>query len=254
MIFIEHGESNVKKTILVVLLCVAFAGPAHAERTAVRGQVPDVGHSFGIGGASGMCSVVYYDVCSNWAWFWTGLPGDQIGVIFDLPADCGKGAGDFCTNMHFWWYWRFTTPSRGFVNYELYEVDASGCLIEPSLAEVTGVTPVERWNYHDGFGAFAADRVAIVATFPTAASFIRVTSDNNVENAALGCAPPALTARSFWFGIEGTTAYCPPVPVTDPNGPVNLLVKAGFECGITSVPSAGSEQNASWSSIKDLFR
>lgn len=243
-----------KKTILFVLLCVVFAGMAHADRPVVRGMVPEVNQSIGIGGAAGLCSVIYYDVCSNWAWFWTGLPNDQVGVVFDLPADCGKGAGDFCASMHFWWYWRFTSPSRGYVSYELYEVDGAGCLVEPALAEVTGVTPVERWNYYEGFGDFAADRVAIVATFPSEANLLRVTSDNNVENAQVGCAPPTLTSRSFWFGLKETTAYCPPVPVTDPNGPVNLLVKAGFECGITSVPAAGSEQNASWGSIKGLFR
>ena len=96
-----------KKILLVSLLIVAFTTPALADadrnKQAIRETLEP---SHGGGGATGACSIMYYDLCSGWLWIWNGWElGDQVGVCFDLPNDCGKLPGEHCFLTHFWWYW-----------------------------------------------------------------------------------------------------------------------------------------------------
>ncbi|MFH1279563.1 MAG: hypothetical protein ABIK65_14435 [Candidatus Eisenbacteria bacterium] len=227
---------------MLSLLSFSFSfADAPIPPLAVQDQV--LGH-VGDGGATGLCSVVYYDYCSGWIWVYFAGYNDVRGVVFDLPADCGKEPGAECVNTHFWWYWRFTNPNRSFVNYRVYEVDSSNCVVGEPLYELLHFSPWERWNYHEGFGSFTADRIAIVAEMDGGAC---MASDNNLKNQAAGCGEIPLVARSFRY-VEDGASLCPPIPIEDPLGPVDLMVEAGFDCQTTSTESA------SWGSIKGLFR
>lgn len=244
-----------KKTISTAAILLIFAAGVAADRDAPAPVwLGEDANSQLIAGAEGLCSIVYYNTCSGWGWHWAGLPGEEIGVVFDLPEMCQKASGAWCTNTHFWWYWRYTQPTRWFTSYRLYEVDDNDCLVGAPIAETGPVQPIERWNFHNGIGTFNADRVALVAVIPgDPQALLRVSSDNNEKNIQFGCAPAATTAHSFWYGVPGATRYCPPVPITDPAGPVNLLVKGGFDCQITSVPGS-SQEESSWGAVKGLFR
>ena len=116
-----------KKTLPGVLTILLVASLAHADLDFPRQSAHDVIVPHGTGGATGFCSIIYYNTCSNWFWLWGGWGvRHEVGVVFDLPSDCGQQPGEECVNTHFWWYWRYTHPGHGFtVTYRLYEVDAS---------------------------------------------------------------------------------------------------------------------------------
>lgn len=234
------------KRFLPVPALLAFASLSFADmpRPTEAVQEPIAGHADG--GATGMCSVVYYDHCSGWVWIWEGSPQSWSGVVFDLPRECGKLPGESCSNTHFWFYWRFTSPGRMFVNYRAHEVDSSNCLLGEPLLEIDHYSPTERWNYHSGFGETSADRVAIVSQ-PYWGSWPRISSDHNVRNQGVGCGTIPVTARSFLF-VDDDIPLCPPVPYQDPLGPVNLLVEAGFDCEATAT------EPSSWSGVKQMFQ
>ena len=73
-----------KKLLLVALLSTAFAAGAFADiptPTAVQEAITP--HSSG--GATGFCSIVYYNICSGWIWIYSGWAlGDEPGIAFDL--------------------------------------------------------------------------------------------------------------------------------------------------------------------------
>lgn len=224
-------------SLLLLFVSASFSDTPRREAM----QEPVIGH--GSGGATGFCSVAYYDYCSGWIWVYSASYYTGSGIVFDLPADCGKEPGAECVNTHFWWYWRFTLPNRTFVDYRVYEVDSSNCLVGEPLYELLNFSPWERWNHHEGFGAFTADRIAIVA----GTDGPRMASDNNLANQAAGCGEIPAFPRGFRFEEDGG-ALCPPAPMADPLGPVDLLVEAGFDCQTTSI------EPSSWGAVKGLFR
>ncbi|MBM3320743.1 MAG: hypothetical protein FJY73_08730 [Candidatus Eisenbacteria bacterium] len=240
-----------KKLLLVGLLALAMAVAAFADipnrdKTAVQEAITPHGG----GGATGACSIVYYNLCSRWLWVWSGWsPGDEIGVVFDLPLDCGKLPGEECLNTGFWWYWRYTTPGWGYtVHYDVYDIDAAYCKIGGSLGTSASQDPVERWNFHPALGtAITSDLGGILATWDKG-GLPYAGTDNNYKNAAApglcpGYAPGPI--RSFiWL----PAAVCPTYYFGDGMGPVQLLMDAGFDCQPTAT------EDASWTGVKSLFR
>ncbi|MFH1277736.1 MAG: hypothetical protein ABIK65_05105 [Candidatus Eisenbacteria bacterium] len=207
----------------------------------------------GTGGATGVCSIVYYNYCSGWIWIYSGFAaGDEAGVAYDLPVDCGKLPGETCTNTHFWWYWRYTAPGYGFtVTYNLYNLDGQLCKILPSLGTSTS-DPVERWNLEAGLGAvgsITSDDAAIIATY-NAGTLPYLATDNNGKNYQAPLACPAYSVGGmhgmYWGGA--LTQYCPPQYFGDGYGAVEILADAGFDCQPTST------EDASWTGVKSLFR
>jgi hypothetical protein len=208
------------------------------------------------GWTSGTCTIVYYNYCSGWLWTYAPFAPArdryyyQIGVVFNLPADCGKMPGEVCTNTGFWWYWRYTLPGYiDRVSYDLWVVDEDACKVGPSLGTLPDRDPIERWNYYSGLGSTTADHVAIMAS-PVSGS-PRIATDNNARNsqAPIACAdwPGPIEPHSFWFGTPGTQ-YCPPDAFRDGFGPVQILMRASFSCEATAV------EPSSWGAIKTLFR
>lgn len=233
--------------MLAFLISFAFADTPRPMEAVQEAIVP---HSDG--GATGFCSVAYYDYCSGWIWqFDIGYVGEAYGVVFDLPPDCGKLPDESCVNTHFWWYWRNTYAGWGApVSYRLYEVDDQNCLTD-CVGEIDWLYPVERWNYVAGLGTVTTDRAALVGYTPVDAwgGGPNIATDNNVMNMQVGCAPVPIVPRSFHFGNQEGTIYCPPVPLEDPLGYVNLIMDAGFDC-----QDPTSTDPASWGGVKELFR
>lgn len=208
------------------------------------------------GAASGSCSIVYYNLCSRWLWVWSDWnQGDEVGVVFDLPADCGALPNEVCTNTEFWWYWRYTTPGWGYtITFNLYQVNEEGCKVGASLATIPRYDP---FGEHGPPGPIVfpevvdlTGRVAITATWDKG-TLPRLATDNNAKNLAAPVLCPGYSpspAHSFFYG--GPSApYCPPLPFEDAHGPVQILMDASFECR----PVIGTAES-SWSAVKTLFR
>jgi hypothetical protein len=199
------------------------------EHHHVRGRPPET------------CSIAYYELCSGWIWTWSGYQV-QYAVVFDLPNDCGKQAGQLCTNTGFWWYWRYTNPGYQIpVTYSLYAADSALCRVGAPIGTLPDQDPIERWNAYPGLGSTTSDFVAIVAI---SASFPMVATDNTTKNQAIGCAPIPTAVHS----VLGFVSYCPPTAMEDGLGPCNLLVDGEFYCAATTV------ELSSWGAIKTLFR
>ncbi|MBM3319651.1 MAG: hypothetical protein FJY73_03130 [Candidatus Eisenbacteria bacterium] len=207
------------------------------------------------GAASGTCSIVYYNLCSRWLWVWSGWePGDEVGVVFDLPADCGALPNEVCTNTEFWWYWRYTTPGWGYtITFNLYRVDEEGCKVGASLATIPRYDP--SGTHYPGPLVFPevvnlTGRVAITAMWDKG-TLPYLATDNNAKNLAAPLLCPGYSpspAHSFSCGGMGAP-YCPPLPFEDAHGPVQILMEASFECR----PVIGTAES-SWSAVKTLFR
>ena len=235
-----------KKLLLVSFLALAFAVGAVAdiEKTAVREAI--VPHSDG--GATGVCSIIYFNVCSGWFWLFSGWDeGDMAGVVFDLPNDCGALPGEPITNWGFWWYWRYTMPGRGFtVSYELHEIDAQNCLMSIAGSHAYQ-DPVERWNYSYGLGTVTSTNAALVARWDFG-TFPYLCTEHNTSNtdAPVACPGfvPGVGHSYIWGNVDST--YCPPYHISHDNY-VDILMDAGFEGWY-------STENATWGGVKSLFR
>ncbi len=237
-----------KKLSLVSFLVLVFAAGAVADISKTAIQEAIVPHSNG--GATGFCSITYYNLCSGWLWIFSGwVPGDMAGVVFDLPGDCGKLPEEECSNTHFWWYWRYTFPARGYsLSYDLYEVDAQMCLTT-SVGSIAYQDPVERWNYYDGLGTVSSDNVALVAKW-NGGTLPYMLTEHNTYNTAAPVACPGFVpdvGRSYIWG-NVNSVYCPPYHIAHDNY-VDVLMDAGFDCEEV----IGTEE-ASWGGIKSLFR
>jgi len=240
---------------LVALLVSTATADIPFQRQAVQEAIVPPGR---VEGGTGTCSVVYYNICSGWFWLWSpftdrdGRWMDQIGVVFDLPEDCGKAPGSECTHLGFWWYWRYTRPGYGYtLSYHLWNADDGNCKVGPAIGALYRQDPVERWNYYPGLGSTTSDYVTITATMDKGALPYWVT-DNNHKNAAapIRCAgwPGPIEKHSFIFGEGYQGTICPTYYVGDQLGPVQFLMRASFSCPETSI------EPASWGTIKSLFR
>ncbi len=244
-----------KKLLLVSFLSLAVAFSVFADingKTLTAEHVPGFSGPAGQGGGAGSCTLVYYNTCGGWIWGWSGwAAGDQIGINFDLPADCNKLPGDVCCIDAARWYWRYTSPNYGFtMTVNVYNTDASGCPTGASLG-TDSYDPLERWNMSFvGAGICpTSDVVAVVATFdkgtlPYAASD-QTAGNANAPNSCPGFVPGP--GNSMVYG-SATTTYCPPVPAADGYGVVNWLAQHWFTC------SNVATEDASWGEIKSLFQ
>ena len=244
-----------KKLLLVSALTLAVAFGAFADivnKTSVAEHTPGIAAPVAGGGGTGPCTLVYYNFCSGWIWIWSGFnAGDEIGVAFDLPADCGKLPGEHCCHTGHFWYWRYTSPGYGFtVTYNLYETDAQVCLLGASVGSAV-LDPIERWNYTAGLGCVSGDVAALTATFDKG-TLPYAATDNNASNLNAGPAcitdpgTPGLGTSLQWV-VAGTTVYCPPAAFADGVGYTDLAMQAYFECG-------SATEDASWGEIKSLFQ
>jgi len=245
---------GIKKNTILIFACSLgvtllaipnVAGVEPIERIAERmadGVHPDMA------GINEGCSIAYYNLCSGWIWLWAmGGYEDEAGVVFDLVADCGKAPGDLCTNIGFWWYWRYTAPGYCFtITYSLFEVDSEYCKVGSAIGILPNQDPVERWNYYPGLGSTVSDLVSITGSLDCGTLPMTVT-DATARNDAAGCNPPPLIHHSVYYGGY-ETKYCPPHYFADDVGYVNILMDASFSCGTTST------ERTSWTSIKSLFR
>ncbi len=241
-----------KRLLLASSLVILFAGSLLADmaHNPIAEYDPTLEPPSGQSTLTGSCTIVYYNTCSGWKWIWSGFRRDDaIGVIFDLPNECGKATGEMCTNSGIWWYWRWTMPGRGCGLYtSMYEVDATGCLVGSPINPTIYLDPWERWNYTPGLGSTTADRVAIVAEWNNTAPYLA--TDHNVSNEnAAGCGGLIGTGNTVRFvDHDGPTVYCPPVAFADDLGYVDLIMRASFTCETTA------NDEASWGEIKSLFQ
>ena len=154
---------------LALTLSSSAMADVPAEKRAERDGIASPG---GSEGAAGICTIIYYNYCSGWIWLWSPFRAGgerdyywQIGVVFDLPEDCGKEPDEECTNLQFWWYWRYTIPGYYFtLDYHLWELDDQWCKTGAAIGSILGDDPIERWNSYPGMGSTNADYVAITAS------------------------------------------------------------------------------------------
>ncbi len=246
-----------KKLLLVsaLMLAVAFGAFAEFVNNPSTAAIETNPGPIGQGGGAGSCTLVYYNFCSGWIWIYSGFnAGDQMSVQYDLPTDCGKLPGEACCHTGHFWYWRYTQPGYGFsVTYDLYNTDASGCLVGGSLGSAT-IDPTERWNYTGGLGCATSDVVALAATMDVGTLPYAVTDHNVAQMNAmgpLGClfdtgTPGNGTSLFHYDGLGGTT-YCPPQAFGDAIGYVDFTAIAYFTCDTAT-------EDASWGEIKSLFQ
>ncbi|RPJ45392.1 MAG: hypothetical protein EHM19_05465 [Candidatus Latescibacterota bacterium] len=241
-----------KKLLLVGLLALAVVASAFADvpnrpMTAANEAIAP----YGTGGATGFCSIVYYNLCSGWLWTYSGFAaGDEPGVAFDMPTDCGKLAGETCVNNVFWWYWRYTTPGWGYtITYKMYNLDAQLCKLGAPVGVLAAQDPTERWNTGSVPGVATTDWLALTATYDKG-GLPRFATDNNNASVAAPVACPGWVIGPlhtlYWGGT--LTQYCPPQYFADGIGAVDALMDAGFTCSPTAV------EDASWTGVKSLFR
>ena len=186
--------------------------------------------------------------CSGHLWTYDGWSEtDIIGVVFDLPESCGIPAGQNMRCEMLWWYWRCTVPNRSYtIQYGIVEIDSSQRLSGNTVWESEWTDPIERWNTLS-VGVEVPDRFEITATW-NRCCYPRPVTDSNVANQQANCMPVHDVTHSFFFGnAYYNTVYCPPLPFTDPLGPVELLADAGFDAVV-------STENTSWGAIKALFK
>ncbi|MFH1277191.1 MAG: FlgD immunoglobulin-like domain containing protein [Candidatus Eisenbacteria bacterium] len=218
-------------TLVLLLIAALVAGAwgdlANLERQPLH---EEISRHERYGAATGTCSIVYYNLCSDQVLTWSGwAQDDEVGVIFDLPDT------NTC-NTGFWWYWRSVQPSYGFtMSYDLYEVDSAGCKVGTSLGSLSGIDPVEGWNFLSGLGCSGpSSRVAIIAKWDGGTLPSLVSEDNVAIDTSSAC-PDTLIGRpvrSVYFGNSGTQ-YCPPQAISDALASVNILMDATFDksCG-----------------------
>jgi hypothetical protein len=241
-----------KKLLLVALLALAvgtaFADVPNAPRTAIDEAIAP--HA--TGGATGTCSIAYYNLC-RWLWVYSGFtPGDQVGVLFDLPLDCGKLPGEVCENTTFWWYWRYTTPNYGYsLTYNLYNLDANNCPVGAPLGTLAGMDPTERWNHYAGLGGGITSNITTIQAMFDKGGLPRMATDNNQSDLGDPTNCPGYVPHTVIHSVTwkyGPTVYCPPAYFADALGPVEIIMDAEFNCAATAT------QNESWTGVKSLFR
>jgi hypothetical protein len=191
--------------VLSIVLIAPAMGDVSDARTADRDA--EIARE-GAGGAAAFCSIIYYNFCSGWIWIWSGwdganwTAGDEIGVVFDLAAECDKLPGEHCTNTIFYWYWRFTQPTYWPITYYLYEADATGCKLGPPVGSRTDLDPLERWNIFPGLGVVTSDYALLSVSWdygflPRPATEVNLLMDPGFE-----CGGTA-TESSTWGEVKG---------------------------------------------------
>lgn len=239
------------KLVLSFLLVPCFFSPLLADAPTRQALQEPVVRD-GARATAGICTVIYSDYCSGWIWSTPLAAQEVVGVVFDLPADCGKAPGAACENTAFWWYWRFTNTFYEPIQYSLYEVDEWNCITGEPIGQFDVLELIERWNWYSGFGTISADRVAFTAEKLWEAP-VRPPTSNNVRNQQANCAEIPAIPHSFVFESSAHTQYCPPIPVEDELGYVDFLMEAVFSVEVsTSVPEA--HESSSWGAVKSLFR
>ncbi|MFH1679165.1 MAG: hypothetical protein ABIH26_00820 [Candidatus Eisenbacteria bacterium] len=247
-------RSFLAATVLFAVLAGAALADVPFDRWAEREAIVPHGR---VDGATGTCSIVYYNICSGWYWRYSPfrgderIAGDHAGVVFDLPNDCAKEPGAECVHLGFWWYWRYTTPGWGYtLSYYLWPVDEDFCMVGEPIGSLLCQDPTERWNHYPGLGTTNADMVAVISVFDKG-GLPHWCLDNNYRNsqAPIACDgwPGPLGVHSVYWG-NYDTMYCPPYFFADPVGPIQFIMDATFSCEGTPI------EPASWGTIKSLFR
>ncbi|RPJ43891.1 MAG: hypothetical protein EHM19_07805 [Candidatus Latescibacterota bacterium] len=235
--------------LTLLLAAAAFADVPNRPRAALNEAIAP--HA--TGGSRNYCSIIYYNLCSGWLWTYSGFAaGDEVGVSFDMPADCGMYPGEIVTNYSFWWYWRYTAPGWGYtITYRMYDLDAQLCKVGSPIYVIAGQDPTERWNYYPGFGMCWEPQVAITATYDKG-GLPRFATDNNDASysAPNGCPGFVIGPihSHYWGGLA--TQYCPPQYFADNYGAVDCLMDALFDTYLWD----STKQPSSWTAVKSLFR
>lgn len=253
----KHGQYLLPALLLI--LCIPMSSAADLpHESAVPERIFDETLQ-PQGGASGTCTIVYYNFCSGWVWLYDQFEEtDRFGIVFDIAASCSENVGECCMTGGFW-YWRNTFGGYGsFVQYSLYDVDPStGCPVGQPLGTVLSSNLTERWNFVPNLGCTQSDSVMLVAELVLGGYRTHLPwpgTDNEFQNAQGGpnCSgvQTGVPAASFYLGND-QTQFCPPLPLLDPvsGNPVNLIAQISFSCFQTT-----HTKHSSWSDLKVLFQ
>lgn len=235
-------------TAFVLAAAMVFATSVLAlEKTAVRYDGDDRADSWS---QDYTCSVVYYNNCTGWLYYWTGWsPGDVFGTVMDPCCQEGEIAAVMTGRAMFY---NGSPAGYGFTStMGIYDAPA-GCPVPPAIAEGTFLAlNWDYWTTVDFGGVQVTGPYALTIECAGAGNPIDPLSDHpaavNPDPAQCGyCFPTSRVARSFYWGTF-SSVLCPGSTFFDDVCDANLFMISDFSCGV------GVEET-SWGTIKNLYR
>jgi hypothetical protein len=274
-----------KRILLSTILVLAFAASSYAVPTRTLEYAPDLAREYAP--AQDQCSIIYYNICSGWVFYWTGycyanfvdVPLVEIGVCFDLdlcPSDC--------RHLNNSWFSCSRFNGYGFVDISVFcAVDC--CPVGDPLGTVTlNPTPEAGSWYNIPWGGLElcdCDQIIMMASFACVENnnWAPRTDINGLDfpygNIGVGCETEwRCSGHSFVY--TNAVSYCdvygaggpmwvsgpyygctnfPPIPP----GCHDYVYTNGFytewlqDIYIDCLGATATETN-SWSEIKSLYR
>lgn len=234
-----------KKLLFVAFLAI-FASTAYAGITPGAAQ-QDIGGEFeALGGATGICTIQYYNMCSGWVWTLTGNAGDHVGTVYDLPTDCGKLTTEVCEHLQTQYVCYENTPGYGFTfTIEMYDVDAQFCLLGGHGA-ITQDPANYAWNATPALGTTCSDFVAITYIWDLGPlPRVGMGPYNPGHPDCAGVVFPPV----FYQWVYAGTPYCPPYLWYIGGCNVAMQEVSWFDC-----QEGTATKDANWGEVKNLFR
>jgi hypothetical protein len=197
------------------------------------------------------CSVLYYNICSDWVIAWAAWPGEVFGVCFD--GCCGEGhalmlevSRHYCVEF---------TPGYGFAaTVAVYAADANLCPTGQPIA--TRAFVGAGWRSVGWDGLPVPDPFVITMNGRTywggGGPWFAVTDRPRARRPGdphpCGlCYPVPRPNHSFRYGMAGSP-LCPGEPLGQGACDAQLLWEVGLSCGSIAV------DGTSWGQIKALYR
>jgi hypothetical protein len=190
------------------------------------------------------CSVLYYNYCSGWIYYWgPWSPLDVFGVVFDPCCQAGEESRVAASWAYFWT--GVSAPAGyGFTGtYGIYDAPAD-CPVTPALAS-QATLPVSGWNQYIFDQAVSGKFAVCYEAGINGANLATITTDHPASGCDLCYTCPRDT-RSFYFGTFASP-LCPGSPFFDDVENAEVWFDVQFNCVI------GVEES-SWGTIKGLYR
>lgn len=235
-------------TAFVLAAVLVFATSAFAlEKRSVR--TTDLGDRDNWN-AGNTCSVSYFNICTGWAWVWSGWsPFDTIGVCYD---SCCEGGGTLTATSHF--TWTGAPSGYGFTGVARVMSDDDGdCCPDATLASQVWLAD------QSGFNTFFWG-IPVGASFIVQHQFGPGTIGNPTEHitdhpaagptgpqACGTCYPTTRANHSYYYGTEATP-LCPGSVLNDGICDAQFWDTAALACDPVSV------EESSFGQIKGLYR
>jgi hypothetical protein len=249
-------------TGLAAVLLAGIPGPSPALEK-VSARAPDDGPD-GWNGTATTVRIAYYNLCSGWAWSWSGLqPGERVGMLLRTSPEPEVSSPTLLrTEMYF----ATGLPSGyGFTGTVSVRVaDGGGCptgteLATQPLLPQMGANVLD-WNTLVPTGP--PGWVLLFTNGPESGLPLSVYTDRPagppgpVDDCGV-CYPASRTVHSFQYGTA-QSPLCPGEPFVDVSGCGAELVWNAYGYFAPwwnpAVSAPGSVEPRTWGSVKNLYR